>query len=224
MQAVNEEYARRAKEGIASGDQAYAQANLHALQKSLDQRMAFSNGLAPAKEAAEKNIDLALEASKNVSRTGSKWMNERILGAVRGVVPHESLSDFEVKVYTAIREYAKVSTGSFNSVAELSAASVAAAEKLFSSAQDGMTFAAAAQAMKDDMNSVATSQTDQIAFIQKQIREITNPRAAKAEAGAAAAPAPRVAAKQGEWRMINGKPHQWNGQQWAPGTPPSGGK
>lgn len=220
MNAVNDEYAARAKAGIASGDMASAKANLDALSKSLTKRQDFFRSVSAAQEAAEKNIDLAIEAGKNVQRpVGSTWMNKKILDATRSWTEHPDLADFDLKVYTAIREYAKVSTGSSNSVAELSAAAVKQAEALFSVAQSGETFEAAAEAMKQDMNSIVVAQHDQITKIQSEIKDITSPRTATA-AGAAGGvtPAPlRVAAKVGEWRLLNGAPHQWNGTTWVPG-------
>ncbi len=154
---------------------------------------------------ANKNLDLAMAVSPQVSRTDSQWINSHMLGFIRGATSHPELSDFETKLYTASREYAKVSTGSSASVAELSAAATAQVERLLNSAQDPKTLAAAIQAMRDDMNSIVTSNNETITGLQQQLKGLHQPGQASTQP---AAQSTQNAAAPGSPVMYGGKQYK----------------
>lgn len=117
---------------------------------------------------ATKNLDLALEASNKVARTDSQFINKIVLNAVRGAEPAPDLTDFEVKIYTAVREYAKVAQAAGNITGgALTDTATKEATALLNSAKSEPAFKAAVKAMKADMNSILTSREATV----KELRE-----------------------------------------------------
>jgi uncharacterized protein YqiB (DUF1249 family) len=131
-------------------------ANQTALNKLLPQAQATAN----AANAATDNLDLALQMSPNVTRTDSAWVNQRVNEFVRGVTPAVALTDFEVKLYTAAREYAKVTSGGALSAQGLTDSAAKEASALINAAQSPDALAAAVNAMKADMANVTREQTN----------------------------------------------------------------
>jgi hypothetical protein len=80
-------------------------------QASLVQLTKTANATEAFAKTATDNLDLALAQSGQVARTGSKLAN-RYLQWVQGeLTPAEGLTQFETYIYTAAREYAKVTSG-----------------------------------------------------------------------------------------------------------------
>ena len=110
---------------------------------------------------AKDNLRLAEEAGEKVARTDAMFINRLANKALKesgipvtGSTDVGQLSDFETKIYTAIREYAKVASGSSASVAGLSEGATHEATALLNSAQSPEAFKAAVQAMEADMDNI----------------------------------------------------------------------
>lgn len=146
--------------------QAEYRANAGTLAKLLPQYTAT----ATASNTAKDNLDLALEQSANVPRTGSPLAN-RYLQWANGhtLVGNPALTKLETYIYTAAREYAKVTSGGAASAQGLTDSAAKEAEKLINSAQSPEAFAAAIEAMQGDMGNVVGEQTKTIANVSSTI-------------------------------------------------------
>jgi len=111
---------------------------------------------------ATDNLNLALAQSGEVARTGSKFANRYLQWVQGNLTPAEGLTQFETYVYTAAREYAKVTQGSAMSAQGLTDTAQREASKLLNTAQSPAAFAAAVAAMKNDMGNVIRNQTNTI--------------------------------------------------------------
>ena len=155
-QQISEVMAQMVASGQFSGDLAKtaslnAEANKNIL--TLSPKYAAIDNVALA---AADSINLAIEAQKklgpgHVYNTDSKWINEHMLPIVEGAKANPDLTDFEVKTYTAAREYMKVVSGGALSVAEMSQKAAEQAQKMLNKAQAPADFAAATKAMYADM-------------------------------------------------------------------------
>lgn len=170
--------------------QAEYKANSGALSK-LVPAYRFTAGAAGT---ANDNIGLALEQSPKVARTGSPLVNRYVQWANgHELTGNPALTKFETYIYTAAREYAKVTSGSAQSVAGLSDSAAKEAEKLLNAAQTPEAFAAAAGAMQNDMQNVTKNQLKQIGNVSDTIARFLGtatghpPAAAAAEVGTGAA-------------------------------------
>ncbi len=103
---------------------------------------------------ATDNLNLAVTASANIPRTGAKFVNNYLQWAQGNFTPAGPLAQFETYIYTASREYAKVTSGGASSAQGLTDSASAEASKLINAAQSPEAFAAAAGAMKQDMANV----------------------------------------------------------------------
>lgn len=125
---------------------------------------------AGAAGTANDNIQLALDQSPKVPRTGSPLVNHYLQWANgHTLTGNAQLTKFETYIYTAAREYAKVTSGASQSVAGLSDTAAKEAEKLLNAAQTPEAFAAAAGAMQNDMQNVTKNQIKQIGNVSDTI-------------------------------------------------------
>lgn len=145
--------------------QAEYKANALALNKLLPQAKAT----ATAANTATDNLDLALRQSTEVTRTGAKLVNHYVQWAQGNLTPATGLTKFETYVYTAAREYAKVTGGGALSAQGLTDSAAKEATKLLNTAQSADAFAAAVDAMKGDMANVITEQGKTLAGISSTI-------------------------------------------------------
>lgn len=136
--------------------QAEYRANSAALTKLLPQAQATANFANTAKD----NIDLALNQSPQVTRTDSAWINSMANTFTKGATNAAGLSKFETYIYTAAREYAKVTSGGALSAQALSDSAAKEASKLLNAAQSPAAFRAVTQAMNDDMDNVMRRQSE----------------------------------------------------------------
>jgi hypothetical protein len=112
---------------------------------------------------AKDNLQLALDQSAKVPRTGSPLANRYIQWANgQTLTGNPELTRFEVYIYTAAREYAKVTSGGAQSVAALTDSAAKQASALLNAAQTPKAFEAAAGAMQNDMENVTKNQAKQI--------------------------------------------------------------
>lgn len=119
--------------------------------------------------AATDNLQLAIDASEAVSRTGARFVNRYLQWAQGELTTNTGLTQFETYIYTAAREYAKVTNGAAMSVAGLTVSAAKEAEKLLNAAQSPANFAAAAEAMKNDMANVTANQSKELRAISSVI-------------------------------------------------------
>lgn len=106
-------------------------------------------------DTANQNLQLALDQSAKVPRTGSPIVNRFEQWALGHTLTGDpELTRLETYIYAAAREYAKVTSGSFMSAAELSQGAAKKADELLNAAQTPEAFQAATQAMQNDMNNV----------------------------------------------------------------------
>jgi hypothetical protein len=177
--------------------QAEYRGNAAALGKLVPQAQATTNFA----NTASDNLDLALQSSPKVGRTDSAWVNSMANAFVRGATPAANLTDFETKIYTAAREYAKVTTGGAMSAAGLSDTAAREATKLLNAAQSPAAFAAAVAAMKQDMGNVIAEQASGIGRVSSTLGSFFS----RSTGGGGVAPPPGAAPVVWE-RGPDGKP------------------
>jgi hypothetical protein len=145
------------------------QAEYRANSTALNKILPIATQTAASAGTAMDNLQLAIDQSDQVARTGAKFVNRYAQWVQGSFTPAKGLSQFETYVYTAAREYAKVVSGSAASVSGLTDSASREAEKLLNTAQAPATFKAVAQAMQNDMNNVTANQTKQIANVSSTI-------------------------------------------------------
>ena len=130
----------------------------------------FNAATKRAARTANANADLVLKASPNVSRTDVPFINTMTQRWQRGFTSAPGLTDFEVKIYTFAREYAKVVSGSAASIAGLTDTAAKEASALFNAAQTPESLKAAIEAAQADMDNVIGQSDANVKGIQEQIR------------------------------------------------------
>ena len=121
---------------------------------------------------ARKNLDLALQQSALVDRTGSPMLN-RISQAVKtNVWGDPELQAFHTAVLTAANEYAKVVTGQTGGAA-VSDAARREVQTLLDTAQNPKQFKAAVDVMKQEMANRVGSLEEELKRLQGNLRSPT---------------------------------------------------
>lgn len=194
--------------------QAEYKANSGTLSKLLPQATATAN----AANTATDNLDLALEQSASVPRGSAKLANRFVNWAKGELTPSTGLTKLETYIYTAAREYAKVTSGGAASAQGLTDSAAREAEKLLSSAQAPESFAAAVQAMKGDMGNVVGEQTKGIARVSSTIANFFSVANGGGPVETSTTPQPPQSTPNGpaigERRMISGQLGEWDGKGW----------
>jgi hypothetical protein len=103
---------------------------------------------------AVDNLNLALAQSDKVGRSGAKIANNFAQWMQGNFTPAGDLAQFETYIYTASREYAKVTSGGAKSAQALTDSAQSQVDKLISASQAPEVFVAVVQAMEADMNNV----------------------------------------------------------------------
>lgn len=103
---------------------------------------------------ASDNLQLGLDQSAKVPRGGAKIKNQYDQWLAGNFTPAGDLAEFETYIYTAAREYAKVTSGGAKSSAGLTDSASAEASKLINAAQSPEVFKKVVTAMQNDMNNV----------------------------------------------------------------------
>lgn len=140
-----------AEAGVNPGDLQAEYAGAKASTRQLMTRYQFT---AASAQAARDNLELAASLAKDVPRTGAPVVNryQQALTAWAGGKELPGLTAYEVAIYTAVREYAKVTSGSAASVAGLTDSAQAEAGRLLNAAQTPAQFKAASDVMIRDMD------------------------------------------------------------------------
>ncbi len=136
-------------------------ANSGALSKILP----IATMTAAAAGTANDSLQLAADQAKTVPRSNAPIANtfsQWLQSGDKALVSNPDLAKLQLYIYTAAREYAKVTTGAAASVQGLTDAGTKAAEKLLSAAQSPDTFASVIQGMQADMGNVTKNQMRQI--------------------------------------------------------------
>lgn len=180
--------AASAQAEAAGTDLPTVQAEYKANAGSLNQMTKLYNATAAAADTAKDSIILALNTSKNLPRTQMPAAN-RFLNWARGeLTGNPTLSGLEVNIYTAAREYAKVTTGAAASIQGVTDSGMKAADRLINAAQNPAQFKQVTDQMINDMNIVQTNQNKQIGKISSTIANFLRVSAGGAEATVGNAP------------------------------------
>jgi predicted nucleic acid-binding Zn ribbon protein len=121
---------------------------------------------------ATDNLNLALALEPKVVQGDMKIVNKYAQWEQGNFTPAGPLAELETYVYTASREYAKVTSGGVGSVQALTDSAQAQADKLLNAAQSPAAFAATAQAMKNDMANVNNNYGNQISAFSPNITNL----------------------------------------------------
>lgn len=182
-------------------------ADYKALQTAYNSQTKMSTAAQTSARAAYDSLDLALEsAGKLPVRTDVKFINNLVNGAIRNASPGAELSDFETKIYTAVREYAKVASGSSASVAGLSDSATKEAERLLNSAQSPAAFKAATDAMKQDIQVILNNHDKTLAMLSDRIKTLGQPQSSTAPTAGTNKPGPQGVMVDKDGNLyVNGK-------------------
>lgn len=145
------------------------QAEYRANAGTLSKLLPIATATAGASATANDNLQLALEQSPTVARTGSRLVNRYAQWFQGNLTPAAGLSQFELYIYTAAREYAKVTSGGAASTAGLTVSAAKEADALINAAQSPEAFAAVVQGMQNDMANVVKNQQKQLAGVSSTI-------------------------------------------------------
>jgi hypothetical protein len=136
---------------------------------SLSQMTKRYNAVQAYANQAKLSLQNAARLSGNVARSGSPMVNRYRNWANKNLKGSAPLSEFEVFVYTAARDYARVTSGGAESVAQMTDAATEAADVLLNSAQTPEAFAASLKAMQADMDNVTSTIRDQIVNLKTDV-------------------------------------------------------
>ena len=141
------------------------QATLTLLTKRVGATRAFA-------EQAKGSLNNAARASQAMPRTGSPLVN-RYSQFVTGktLTGDPRLTRLEVFIYSAARDYAKVTSGGSESVAALTDAANQKADELLNAAQTPESFQAALTAMQQDMDNAVQTLVAERDLTQQKIRQ-----------------------------------------------------
>lgn len=136
--------------------------------KTLNQILPRYTLLAASSATANENLALALDKSAALPRSSSRVANRFMQWAQGALTGPKDLAQFETYVYTAAREYARVTTGGAASIAQLNVAAAKKADEILNVAQNPEAFAGTVEAMQNDMQNVTgplKGQIDQVSGV-----------------------------------------------------------
>lgn len=177
------------------GDFVLNKSTLTALRSTLTDRSKMAAAVKQFARTADDNLDLALKASHTVVNTDSAAINRIANAFVRNATPAEHLTDFETKIFTAAREYAKVAMGASASAAGLTDTAAAEASKLLNAAQSPAAFDAAVKAMRADMANIVQEHDNTLADLQAMIKHGGGDVGASDGAGTGEKPKPKFTSR-----------------------------
>ena len=178
VQLMNDFGKRAEKEGYSGQAIAAQRAVYKTAQSGLQKVTNLSSTLAPSVEAAKKNMDVVenqLDKYKDkltqspLANEYKQWING---GRLTG---DPEYTKYKIAIYTAVREYSKVTSGSSGSVTGLSDFATKGAEEILNTMQTPEAARAAIKQMKIDMGNIKTSWDSQ----QKTLRDNMKAQAPK---------------------------------------------
>ncbi len=174
-------------------------AGAKASTRKLMDRYQFNSSAA---QAAMDNLRQAETLGQQVARTGVPIVNryEQYVTSMIGGTSLPGLSAYEAALYSGVREYAKVATGSAGSVAGLTDAATAEVERLLNASQTPAQFSAVIDFIEMDMENSLRPMRQQIAGASdvgpsmKQFMEFVSGKPLTTAAPGALAPGEKLAA------------------------------
>jgi len=157
-------------------------ARTHAMN-SLAQR---STMIDAASNSAIKNMDAAIEAAKKVGLSDIQVLNKAVI-AGKIQAGNADVTDYQIKLQTALREYAKVASGSIGA-SGLTDSQIREVNSTLSNASSIDQLIAARNAIATDMGNVASSYKDQMGAM-TDVAKALETRASGEQPAAAPAPA-----------------------------------
>ena len=149
---------------------------LSGAQVKLTAQSAFINVFA---NTAKDNLKLVLEQSDNVPRGGAKFTNKYQLWAQGEFTPAGPLATLETYIYTASREYAKVTSGGAMSAQALTESAQKEASKLMNSSQSPEALKSTVNAMIKDMDNVQKEMNKGVSQLPDSIQNIVKQMSAE---------------------------------------------
>jgi hypothetical protein len=122
-------------------------------------------------DSALASLNFAEAAGEKVKRSPTTALNTLRNWWNRDIQGNKELSEFEVYVYSAARDYAKVTSGAEASVAELTVSAAAKADQLLNVSQSPERFAGAIAAMRKDMANAVENRRAKIGETSKVIAD-----------------------------------------------------
>ena len=172
----------RAAELFPDLDTAGAGAEYKSNLASLTQLTKRVGAIKPYAAQASLSLDNVMRASADVPRTGSPMVNRYKNWISKNLTGQAPLSRFEVFAYNAARDYARVSAGGAESVAQMTDAAAAAADALLNTAMNPEQLAEVVAAMKADMQNTTSTLEQQLAETKARIRQKPGEKSAPVEA------------------------------------------
>lgn len=198
----------------AGVDMPTLRAEYRANATSLNRMIPLYNQTVAFADSALASARMAEQAGQKVFRTGIpvanrmyNWLNKTLKG-------NDKLTEFEVFVFTAARDYAKVTSGGALSIAELSVQAAAKADELLNAAQTPEAFRGAIRGIERDMANVMDTQRTRIGAVAQTVArflDATNPPPVSADDYAARAAQPQT---------LSGPQTAGTGTGWALGDQP----
>lgn len=161
-------------QGKTGAESAAAIAGTKAAQAALTLQQKLLSTTQSAEQTALKNAELAYNYGKTFSRPTNLNIVNKWKQWIGLQISDKNLSQFELALFTAAREYAKVSSGAAGSVAGLTDSAMKEAEKLLNSAMTQEQLRSTIDAMKADMTNVTGSMNDTIINLKDQISNTGN--------------------------------------------------
>lgn len=147
----------------AGVDPGQLQADYKQFQATKNRLGGMYTAMEASANAAKANLDIALQKMKDVPLTFVPDVNKALNFIRSNATSAPGLSAYETAVYTAIREYAKVATGSAASTTGLTDSAVREAQQILNTWQTPEVFAANVGVMKQDMDNIIQQQNQTLA-------------------------------------------------------------
>jgi len=209
-----------------------------AAEAAADRRLTYTaNATAGVAAGAINQLDLALELSKKVSRTDIPMVNRYAQWIKGELTSAPDLGAFEIALYSAARDAAKVTSGAAGSIAGVPVSAAEKADRLLAASHSPERLAAEIGAMKKDVGNVAEPLMDQVRKVapvtESFIRAVNGYGAQRFSDTQQQTPPPKTTPpptttqtvappKMGDRRVINGTPAVWATQPDASGKPVTG--
>jgi hypothetical protein len=172
---------------------------------------------------AKENIELVNQQSDKVARSGSKMVNRFQQWTRREVLTGDpELAQFEEYLYTAAREYARVTTGAAASIGHLPVSAAEKADQLINAAQSPAVLSKVLEGMQRDMDNVTRPYAAEIANASQTVADFfkavygeEEPAAAHSAGGQRGA-GNNTALAPGTRGTVQGQSAVWDGTGWLP--------
>lgn len=198
--------------GAAGTDLPTLQAEYAANKASLLKMIPKFQQTDAAMNTADDNLALAQQQSNAISSTGSPIANRYLRWADgETLTGNPAVTKFETYIYTAAREYAKVTSGSAASITGITDTAAKEAGKLLNAYQTPAAFQAATDAMRADMQNV---QHENMAEINKTSSVIANFLGSSTGFGPVGPTTPASPHPVGTRGTIGQTPVWWDGKGW----------